>query len=88
MICIEIETNLERPIFPKPFDLRTSVTVKTLGASPISPPTFQKAQLQYIEGLVGSNVATDLGDYVNAIRYEPMVHIKTTYSNIDLGTWA
>lgn len=61
---------------------------KTLGASPISSPTFQKAQLQYIEGLVGSNVATDLGDYVNAIRYEPMVHIKTTYSNIDLGTWA
>lgn len=69
-------------------DDRTSVTVKTLGASPISSPTFQKAQLQYIEGLVGSNIATDLGDYVNAIRYEPMVHIKTTYSNIDLGTWA
>ena len=68
-------------------DDRTSVTVKTLGASQISSPTFQKAQLQYIEGLVGTNVATDLGDYVNAIRYEPMSHIKTTYSNIDLGTW-
>ncbi|WP_210024254.1 hypothetical protein [Methylocaldum sp. RMAD-M] len=48
---------------------------------------FQKAQLQYIEGLVGGNASTDLGDYVNAIRYEPMSHIKTTYSNIDLGTW-
>lgn len=68
-------------------DDRTRVTVKTLGASPISSPTFQKAQLQYIEGLVGANVATDLGDYVNAIRYEPMSHVKTTYSNIDLGTW-
>lgn len=68
-------------------DDKTSVAVKTLGASPISSPTFQKAQQQYIEGLVGADVATDLGDYVNAIRYEPMSHIKTTYSNIDLGTW-
>jgi len=68
-------------------DDRTSVKIKTLGASPISSPTFQKAQLQYIEGLVGANVSTDLGDYVNAISYEPMAHVKTSYSDIDLGTW-
>jgi hypothetical protein len=68
-------------------DDRTRVVIKTLGASAISSPTFQKAQQQYIEGLAGAT-STDLGDYVNAIRYEPMTRVKTTYSEIDLGTWA
>ncbi len=67
-------------------DERTSVVIKTLNASPISSPTFQKAQQQYIEGLAGA--ATDLSEYVLGIRYEPMSEIKTTYSTIDLGTWA
>lgn len=69
-------------------DDRTKVVIKTLDASAISSPTFQKAQQQYIEGLAGLDVDTDLGDYVKAIRYEPMTRIKTTYSEIDLGTWA
>ncbi|MCM2558240.1 hypothetical protein NDQ41_05955 [Alcaligenes faecalis] len=66
----------------------TSITVKTLHASPVSSPTFQKAQLQYIEGIAGTVAETDLGEYVKAIRYEPMNEIRTSYSNIDLGTWA
>lgn len=69
-------------------DGNTSVTVKTLGASPISSPIFQKAQLQFLEGIAGTGVETDLGDYVKAIRYEPMKETRTSYSNIDLGTWA
>lgn len=67
-------------------NIDTSVTVKTLHASPISSPTFQKAQLQYIEGLTGGN--TDLGEYVKAIKYSPMTEVKSSYSNIDLGTWS
>ncbi|MFB9123571.1 hypothetical protein ACFFYR_10165 [Paraburkholderia dipogonis] len=68
-------------------DSRTSVVIKTLGASPISSPTFQKAQQQFIEGLAGADVYTDLGGYVDNIRYEPMTEIRSTYSTIDLGTW-
>lgn len=68
-------------------DGRTSIIIKTLGASPVSSPTFQKAKQQYIEGLAGTAVNTDLGGYVEAIRYEPMTEIRSTYSNIDLGTW-
>lgn len=64
----------------------TYVVVKTLNASPISSPTFQKAQQQYIEGLAGG--VTELGEYVLGIKYEPMTEIRTTYSNIDLGTWS
>ncbi|WP_371875103.1 hypothetical protein [Duganella vulcania] len=67
-------------------DGRTDVVVKTLDASRVSSPMFEKAKLQYLEGLAGST--TDLGDYVRQIRYEPMSHIKTSYSNIDLGTWS
>lgn len=68
-------------------DENTSVVIKTLGASPISSPTFQKAQQQYIEGLAGDAIHTDLAEYVTAIQYDPMSKIKTTYSSIDLGTW-
>lgn len=67
-------------------DERTLVTIKTLNPDPNSSPTFQKSQQQYIEGLAGSS--TDLGGYVLAIRYEPIIEIKSTYSSIDLGTWA
>lgn len=67
-------------------DSRTDVVVKTLEASRISSPMFAKAKLQYIDGLAGAK--TDLGEYVSNIRYDTMSHIKTTYSNIDLGTWS
>lgn len=68
-------------------DENTNVVIKTLGASLISSPTFQKAQQQYIEGLAENAVDTDLAGYVRSISYEPMSKIKTTYSTIDLGTW-
>jgi len=67
-------------------DERTQVVIKTLNASPISSPTFQKSQQQYIEGLSGTS--TDLSEYVLNIKYEPISEIKTTYSSIDLGTWS
>ncbi|MEO1850046.1 MAG: hypothetical protein ABGX70_06005 [Psychrobacter sp.] len=65
----------------------TNVLIKTLSASPISSPTFQRAQQQYIEGLNKDAMNTDLAEYVNAIKYEPMNKVKSTYSSIDLGTW-
>ena len=68
-------------------DDNTAVTIKTLGASPISSPTFQRAQQQYIEGINVDASKTDLAGYVNAIKYEPMNKVKSTYSAIDLGTW-
>lgn len=57
-------------------DDNTSVTIKTLGASPISSPTFQRAQQQYIEGINVDAIKTDLAGYVNAIKYEPMNKVK------------
>ncbi|WP_081479674.1 hypothetical protein [Verminephrobacter aporrectodeae] len=65
----------------------TTVTIKTLEASPTSSPTFKHAQQQYIEGIKAGASKTDLAGYVNAIKYEPMNKIKSTYSAIDLGTW-
>lgn len=66
-------------------DESTSVVIKTLDASAISSPTFQKAQQQYVEGLSDASGQTDLAKYVRAIRYEQMAQVKTTYSTIDLG---
>lgn len=66
-------------------DEDTSVVIKTLGASPVSAPIFQKAQQHYIEGLADIEGLTDLASCVKAIRYEPFTQVRTTYSAIDLG---
>ncbi|BAI76205.1 hypothetical protein AZL_d03790 (plasmid) [Azospirillum sp. B510] len=70
------------------FGEQSDVIIKTLNPSENSSPNFQKAQKRYIESLPIGAEATPLAEYVNAIRYEPISQIKTSYSPIDLGTWS